>query len=62
MVAITSAYASKALSIVGPRLPQIKVTEVDEDENVVIRTSSQLALSSTYRYRSLPFSAVDGPN
>lgn len=49
---------TKALCIIRPRQLQVQVTDADEDATVVQRPDSQLALTSSYRYRSLLISAA----
>lgn len=51
-------YFTKALNIVWPKPQQLKVIVVDDDVDVVIRPDSQSVLGSSYRIRSLLFSAA----
>lgn len=42
---------NKALSIVNPRPPLVKVTEIDEDRNALMSAASQKSLTFSYTSR-----------
>lgn len=48
----------KAQNIVRPRMQQVQVTEINEDEEIGIKPDPQPSLTSLYINRSLLFSAA----
>lgn len=51
--------ARKAVNIAQLRAPRVEVTQVDEDENVVMRSDSQPRLATHYTTRLLLSSATE---